>query len=84
VKPACPKCGHDDSRVVESRAYSSRGEIRRRRICTRCDGRFTTYETVREDVVFEDPALLRLLPKLLSAIDEYIAAKNIDTTGGVK
>jgi len=38
----CPYCGHDDSKVVDSRVA---GEgIRRRRQCLGCGSRFTTYE----------------------------------------
>jgi transcriptional repressor NrdR len=38
----CVKCGHDDSKVVESR---DTGEaIRRRRECLNCGTRWTTYE----------------------------------------
>lgn len=73
MKPACPKCGHDDSRVLDSRANTAHGEVRRRRVCKQCDGRFTTFETVRADdaEVLED----RSLHKLLLAIEDYVAAK---------
>lgn len=40
----CPKCKHDDSRVVESRDAGS--AIRRRRECLNCGARFTTYERI--------------------------------------
>ena len=40
----CPKCGHDDSKVVDSRA--SGVGIRRRRQCLKCDNRFSTNERV--------------------------------------
>jgi transcriptional repressor NrdR len=45
----CPWCGVDDDRVVDSRTAQSGGAIRRRRQCTACDRRFTTYERI-EDV----------------------------------
>lgn len=38
----CPYCGHDDSKVIDSRDVSD--GIRRRRQCLQCDLRFTTYE----------------------------------------
>jgi transcriptional regulator NrdR family protein len=42
---ACPLCRcPDDSRVVDSRAFFD--DIRRRRECSKCKGRFTTYERV--------------------------------------
>jgi transcriptional repressor NrdR len=41
----CPYCGHDDSKVIDSR--DSGDGIRRRRECLRCERRFTTYERVQ-------------------------------------
>ena len=42
----CPYCGHNDSRVIDSRETETKtgGSIRRRRECTRCARRYTTYE----------------------------------------
>ena len=42
----CPHCGHEDSKVVNSRPGEK--SIRRRRECLNCGKRFTTYETVVE------------------------------------
>lgn len=42
----CPYCGEPDSRVLESRPASEGSIIRRRRACSRCDARFTTYERI--------------------------------------
>lgn len=42
----CPFCKEEDSRVVDSRAADDGNTIRRRRECTSCGKRFTTYETV--------------------------------------
>jgi transcriptional repressor NrdR len=41
----CPYCGHEDSKVTDSR--NAENGIRRRRECTRCGERFTTYERVQ-------------------------------------
>ena len=41
----CPFCGHDDTPVIDSRVNDDGDAIRRRRRCTGCDKRFTTYET---------------------------------------
>ena len=38
----CPHCGHNDSKVIDSRDVND--TIRRRRRCAGCDKRFTTYE----------------------------------------
>ena len=45
----CPKCGCEESKVVDSRPSDSNDSIRRRRECVECGYRFTTYER-REEV----------------------------------
>lgn len=40
----CPFCHHDHSRVIDSRIVDAGSAIRRRRECTKCQGRFTTME----------------------------------------
>jgi transcriptional repressor NrdR len=42
----CPFCGHNDSRVVDSRDIEAGESIRRRRECPSCGQRFSTYERV--------------------------------------
>lgn len=42
----CPRCGFEDSKVVDSRPGRDGGTIRRRRECLECAARFTTYERV--------------------------------------
>lgn len=42
----CPHCGERDTRVVDSRDLDESATIRRRRECTVCSTRFTTYERV--------------------------------------
>ena len=44
----CPFCGHQEHKVVDSRASAEGLAIRRRRECLACDKRFTTYEHVEE------------------------------------
>lgn len=44
----CPFCTSDDTFVTESRVVDSGRAIRRRRECTKCKKRFTTYEHPRE------------------------------------
>ena len=43
----CPFCGKDDTQVKDSRASDDGGSIRRRRLCTSCGSRFTTFERVQ-------------------------------------
>jgi len=42
----CPFCKSDDTQVIDSRVSEDGESIRRRRRCTGCNKRFTTYETV--------------------------------------
>lgn len=44
----CPFCKKADSRVIDSRAAEDGATIRRRRECTGCGKRFTTYEVVEK------------------------------------
>lgn len=48
----CPYCQHRDSRVVDSRTSDDNGTVRRRRECSECQRRFTTYERVGEVRLF--------------------------------
>jgi len=41
----CPFCGSMDTQVIDSRVSEEGDSIRRRRRCTSCNKRFTTYET---------------------------------------
>ncbi len=42
----CPFCGHENTRVIDSRPAEENNSIRRRRICDVCGKRFTTYEKI--------------------------------------
>jgi transcriptional repressor NrdR len=42
----CPFCGNMEDRVVDSRESREADVIRRRRECTRCERRFTSYEKI--------------------------------------
>jgi len=44
----CPKCGCDESKVIDSRPSENNDAIRRRRECVNCGFRFTTYERREE------------------------------------
>ena len=43
----CPFCGSDDTQVKDSRPTEDNTAIRRRRSCTSCGGRFTTFERIQ-------------------------------------
>ena len=42
----CPFCGSPETQVIDSRVSEAGDSIRRRRKCSACEKRFTTYETV--------------------------------------
>ncbi|GBE16885.1 transcriptional repressor NrdR [bacterium BMS3Abin15] len=42
----CPSCGHNNTKVVDSRETKEGKAIRRRRECEKCNARFSTYEEV--------------------------------------
>ena len=53
----CPFCGHDETKVVDSRETKDSHAIRRRRECEKCMERFSTYEeaeTFRFTVIKKD------------------------------
>jgi transcriptional repressor NrdR len=43
----CPSCGSDDTQVKDSRPTEDATAIRRRRVCSACGFRFTTFERVQ-------------------------------------
>ncbi|HPA57558.1 MAG TPA: transcriptional regulator NrdR [bacterium] len=44
----CPFCGSFKDKVIDSRSTKDDSEIRRRRECEDCGGRYTTYERIEE------------------------------------
>ncbi len=48
----CPFCANIDTEVLESRVVEDGTAIRRRRECTKCKKRFTTFEKVRQTALW--------------------------------
>ena len=44
----CPFCSNDESKVVDSRSTDDNTTIRRRRECSKCGKRYTTYEKIED------------------------------------
>ena len=82
----CPSCGNPDTRVIDSREAEDGASIRRRRVCDRCEERFTTFErseSARIQVVKRDGARQEFdRRKLASAIgkgaSKALSAEEID------
>lgn len=68
----CNQCQHDDTKVIESRDVAEGEAIRRRRMCTHCSHRFTTYERLERPqlVVIKNDGVRELFnrQKLLSGL----------------
>ena len=70
----CPFCGFEDTKVIDSRP--AEGKKRRRRECTNCGKRFTTYESVempllmvfKRDGTYEPFDRSKLIKGIYSAI----------------
>lgn len=43
----CPHCGYESTKVMDSRLSDGGSSIRRRRLCEKCDHRFTTFERMQ-------------------------------------
>lgn len=43
----CPFCSSEDTQVKDSRQAEDGNTVRRRRLCSKCGGRFTTFERVQ-------------------------------------
>jgi transcriptional repressor NrdR len=78
----CPFCGNADTQVKDSRATEDNSAIRRRRVCTDCGGRFTTFERVqlRELMVLKRSG--RRIPfdrdKLARSVQVALRKRNVD------
>ena len=47
----CPYCNHEDTKVVDSRPVEDGIATRRRRECTKCKKRFTTFEKIENSLL---------------------------------
>ena len=84
----CPKCGHQDDKVIDSRSVRNGDVIRRRRLCLKCGYRFTTYEEVvkaslrviKRDARHEDLDRKKLLAGIQRACQKRpISAQQIES-----
>lgn len=47
----CPACGHEGDKVIDSRSAREGQAVRRRRECSDCRHRYTTYEFVEQAAI---------------------------------
>ncbi|MDZ7627806.1 MAG: transcriptional regulator NrdR [Parvularculaceae bacterium] len=78
----CPFCGCEDTAVKDSRSAEDGSSIRRRRQCTACGGRFTTFERVqlRELVVIKSSGRRESFDreKLMRSVQISLRKRNVD------
>lgn len=80
----CPFCNCDDTQVKDSRPTDDNTAIRRRRVCSDCSGRFTTFERIqlRELTVVKKSG--RKVPfdrdKLANSVAVALRKRNVDGT----
>jgi transcriptional repressor NrdR len=78
----CPYCAGEDTQVKDSRPTEDGAAIRRRRVCSSCGGRFTTFERVqlRELTVIKRSG--RRVPfdrdKLARSVDVALRKRSVD------
>ncbi len=78
----CPFCASEDTQVKDSRPTEDGAAIRRRRLCSSCDARFTTFERVqlRELVILKRSGKKAPFDrdKLMRSISIAVRKRNID------
>ena len=83
----CPKCGHLDDKVLDSRSARDGLAIRRRRACLACGQRFTTFEEIVKDALrvvkrdgrHEEFSRLKLMSGIMRACEKRpISAQQIE------
>jgi len=78
----CPFCGSDDTQVKDSRSAEDGASVRRRRECSGCGGRFTTFERVqlRELVVIKSSGKKAPFDrdKMMRSINIAMRKRNVD------
>jgi transcriptional repressor NrdR len=80
----CPSCGHEDTRVVDSREAEDGDSIRRRRACDSCGERFTTRErseSARIQVVKRDGSRQEFDRRKLASAIGKAASKQLAPDG---
>ncbi|KAA9361254.1 MULTISPECIES: transcriptional regulator NrdR [Ochrobactrum] len=78
----CPYCQSEDTQVKDSRPAEDGAVIRRRRVCSVCGGRFTTFERVQLRDLMVVKKSGRRVPfdreKLARSIDVALRKREID------
>ncbi|WP_019221997.1 transcriptional regulator NrdR [Bartonella senegalensis] len=78
----CPYCQYEDTQVKDSRPSEEGTVIRRRRVCSVCGGRFTTFERVQLRELLVSKKSGRYEPfdrdKLMRSVEIAVRKRDID------
>ncbi len=78
----CPFCGGEDTQVKDSRPAEDNSSVRRRRECSACGGRFTTFERVqlRELIVIKSTGKRAPFDrdKMMRSINTAMRKRNVE------
>ncbi|QNQ62276.1 transcriptional repressor NrdR [Brucella sp. 6810] len=79
----CPYCQSEDTQVKDSRPAEDGAVIRRRRVCSVCGGRFTTFERVQLRDLMVVKKSGRRVPfdrdKLMRSIEVALRKRDVDS-----
>lgn len=79
----CGKCQETETKVIESRDVAEGEAIRRRRACTKCQYRFTTYERLERPqlIVIKNDGTRELFSREKLLVGLYRACEKTPVTG---
>ena len=81
----CPFCGTDDTQVKDSRGSEDGASIRRRRLCSSCGSRFTTFERIqlRELIVVKRNGKKNIFDreKIVKSMEIALRKRKVDNHG---
>ncbi len=80
----CPKCSHPSTRVYDSRLTQNGRAVRRRRVCPKCNYRFTTVEEIKILDLYVEKRNGQIVPfeieKIERGIRKSFNKRKIDTS----
>ena len=79
----CGKCQETETKVIESRDVADGEAVRRRRACTKCHYRFTTYERLERPnlIVVKNDGTRELFAREKLLVGLYRACEKTQVTG---
>lgn len=69
----CPKCQSQQDSVTDSRELHGGRKVRRRRACSNCGARWTTYEQIPPEPILRDSMALMAIRTARDRLDGLVA-----------